>query len=76
MQNIIWLDDEVIIKRYKIRMTGSQGRSIETTVPREVLAREARRLGLTVEEAVEKLEEVWRYNSFARERAGSGMMLG
>lgn len=38
-------------------------RSIQTTIPREVFAREARRLGLTVEEALKKLEAVWRYGA-------------
>jgi len=57
-------DQDVIVKRYKIRLTGRFGSSIETTVPKEVFEREARRLGLTVEEALEKLNAVWRYNSF------------
>jgi hypothetical protein len=59
------LDDKnVIIKRYRIRLTGKVGETIETTIPREVFEREARRQDLTVEEALEKLEAVWRYNSF------------
>ena len=57
-------DQDVIVKRYKIRLTGRLGSSIETTVPKEVFEREVRRLGLTVEEALEKLDAVWRYNSF------------
>jgi len=65
MQKIIKLDDkEVIIKKYRIRPTGREGATLETSIPREVFEREARRLGLTVEEALEKLEAVWRYNSF------------
>ena len=57
-------DEDVIIKRYKVRLTGRFGSSIETTVPKEVFEREARRLGLTVREALEKLVAVWRYDSF------------
>lgn len=66
MENqIIELNDgEVIIKRYKIRATGNQNASIETTIPREAFEREARRLGLTVEKAVRNLTAVWRFNSF------------
>jgi hypothetical protein len=57
-------DQDVIIKRYKVRLTGRFGSTIETTVPREVFEREARRLGLTVIEALEELVAVWRYDSF------------
>lgn len=65
MQTTIDLNDEnVIIKTYKIRKTGRHGSTIETSIPREVFEREARRLGLNLEEAIKKLVAVWRYNSF------------
>ena len=65
MNTDINLDDKnVLIKKYAIRQTGREGRSLETTIPKEVFEREARRLGYTVSEALEKLEAVWRYNSF------------
>ena len=65
MKDEIEIDDKkVIIKRYKIRSTGKQGSTLETSIPREAFEREARRLGLTVEKALKKLEAVWRYNSF------------
>lgn len=65
MEQEIKIDDkDVIIKRYKIRPTGKQGATLETSIPREVFEREARRLGLTVREALEKLEAVWRFNNF------------
>jgi hypothetical protein len=57
-------DRNLILKKYRIRVTGKNGRTIETSVPREVFEREARRQGLTPREALEKLEAVWRYNSF------------
>lgn len=57
-------DEEVIIKRYRVRTTGKRGASIETTIPREVFERECRRLGLTIEEGLAQLEAVWRYNNF------------
>ena len=57
-------DEEVIIKRYKIRTTGNQNASVETTIPREAFEREARRLGYKPEEAVKELEAVWRFNNF------------
>lgn len=65
MEKTIHIDDqEVLIKRYKIRTTGREGRSLETTIPREVFEREARRLGLDPDEALERLMAVWRFNSF------------
>lgn len=65
MKNEINIDDKyVLIKRYKIRPTGKQGATLETSIPREVFEREARQLGLTVKEALEKLEAVWRFNNF------------
>lgn len=57
-------DPNLIMKRYKIRLTGAEGTSLETTIPKEVFEREARKQGMTVVEAVEKLRAVWRYNSF------------
>jgi len=65
LEQTIEIDDKnVIIKIYSIRPTGKDGASIETTIPKEVFEREARRLGLSVEEALKKLVAVWRYNSF------------
>lgn len=57
-------EDEVIIKRYKVRTVGNRDASIETTIPREAFEREARRQGMTVQEAVNRLKAVWRFNSF------------
>jgi energy-converting hydrogenase A subunit M len=61
----IELDERQIIKKkYRIRTTGKNNASLETTIPREVFEREARRLGLSFEEAIERLVCVWRFNSF------------
>jgi len=57
-------DEKVIMRRYKIRSVGNQNASIETTIPREAFEREARRCGMTSEEALVKLVAVWRFNSF------------
>ena len=65
MEQLIDLDEKkVIIKRYRVRATGREGRSIETTIPREVFEREARRKGFSVEEGLKQLQAVWRFNSF------------
>jgi len=63
-QKILINDENVLMKRYKIRATGNQTASIETTIPKEAFEREARRQGMTIKEALEKLTAVWRYNSF------------
>lgn len=56
---------DTIQKRYKIRRSGRRnGSSIETTIPPLAFEREARRRGMTPEEAVDKLTAVWHYNSF------------
>lgn len=54
----------VIIRRYKVRVTGSRGRTIQTSIPREVFERECRGLSITVEEGLRQLQAVWHYDSF------------
>lgn len=51
-QTIQLSDEKVIIKRYKLRSVGNQKASIETTIPREAFEREARRCGMTTQEAL------------------------
>ena len=63
-QTIRLEDNELYIKKYKIRATGNQTASIETTIPKEAFEREARRKGMTLKEALKKLTAVWRYNNF------------
>lgn len=65
LEHLLEIDDSnVIIKRYKIRRSGKGSVSIETTIPREVFERDARKLGMDPEKAIERLAAVWRYNSF------------
>jgi hypothetical protein len=63
-QTIQLNDQKVIIKRYKVRSVGKQKASIETTIPKEVFEREARRCGMTTQQALTDLVAVWRFNSF------------
>jgi len=51
-------------RRYTLRKTGKGGKSIETTIPREVIEREARRKGLDVDEFLEKYVAEVFYNDF------------
>jgi len=57
-------DEKVIMRRYKIRSVGNQNASIEITIPKEVFEREARRIGMTAQEALTQLIAVWRFNGF------------
>jgi len=57
-------DKDVIVKRYKVRRAGNRGATIEVTVPKAVVEREARRLGIDEGAVAEKLVAVWRYGSF------------
>jgi hypothetical protein len=63
-QTIQLSDEKVIMRRYKIRSVGNQKASIETTIPKEAFEREARRCGMTTQEAITQLVAVWRFNSF------------
>jgi len=64
-QIVIRLDDpNMLIKKYRLRKTGAYGSSTEVTIPPEVFDREARRLGLSRDEALETLQAVWRYGNF------------
>jgi hypothetical protein len=63
-QTIQLNDQKVIIKRYKVRSVGKLKASIETTIPREAFEREARRYGMTTQQALNDLIAVWRFNSF------------
>lgn len=64
METINIDDTKAIVKKYKLRNAGAQNATIEITLPKQAVEREARRLGVSEEEAVEKLTGVWRYNSF------------
>ncbi len=54
----------MLIKKYKIRQTGHAGQSLETTIPREIFEREARRNDLAFDDALIMLKAVWRYGDF------------
>ena len=64
-QVIIRLDDpNLLLKTYRLRKTGANGGSTEVTIPQEAFEREARRLGLSRDEALDILRAVWRYGDF------------
>lgn len=51
-------------KAYLMQAVGTDGNTIRTSVPRQVVAREARRLELTVKEFLERYKVEWLFNSF------------
>ena len=55
---------DTLQKRSKIRPAGSSGQSYEVTIPKEVVLREARRVGIGSQEITSKLFALWHYNSF------------
>jgi len=56
------IDDKKMLKKtYKVRFAGG---AYEITLPKVAVEREARRLGISEEDVVEKLVAVWRFNAF------------
>lgn len=51
-------------KRYKIRRAQPKVDSLETTIPWEVIEREARCAGLDIDQFIQAYEAEWLYNSF------------
>lgn len=48
--------------RYKLRRAGQDRATIEVTVPKEPLEREARRHNMTLDDAINNLQAVWWVN--------------
>ena len=61
---IIILEEDCYTKGFTLRIAGKGAGSIVTTVPRDVVVREARRQGLEVEEFVKKYKAEWLFNNF------------
>jgi hypothetical protein len=51
-------------KAYLMQAVGTDGNTIRTSVPRQVVEKEARRLSLTVKEFLELYKLEWLYNGF------------
>ena len=57
-------EQDTYIKTYRMQATGAGGKTIRTSVPSEVVEKEARRLGLTVKEFINHFKVMWLYNGF------------
>ena len=55
---------DVYRKAYLMQAVGPDGNTIRTSVPRQVVEKEATRLKLTVEEFLDKYKVEWLFNSF------------
>lgn len=64
MEKIVVTEKDALKKRYKLRRTGRQWLSWETTIPREVIEREARRLGIPLDEFEKRFEAEWLFDNF------------
>lgn len=51
-------------KTYKIRRVNTKERSMETTVPIDIVQRQASKEGVTIDEFLRDFKIEWRYNGF------------
>ena len=57
-------DKDTYRKVYRMQATGAGGKTIRTSVPCEVVEREARRRDMTIEEFVTHFRVEWLFNGF------------
>jgi len=57
-------ENDTYTKTYRMQATGAGGKTIRTSVPSEIVEKEARRLGMTVKEFVNHFRVMWLYNGF------------
>ena len=65
MKKIVVENKGALRRRYRLRRTGRRWLSWETTIPREVIEREARRLGIPLTEFEKRFEVEWLFDNFA-----------
>lgn len=52
------------IKVYRMQATGATGKTIRTSVPSEIVEREARRHNMTVSNFIKRFRVCWLFNGF------------
>ena len=57
-------DEEAYRKVYRMQATGAGGKTIRTSVPCEVVEKEARRRDMTIREFVSHFRVEWLFNGF------------
>jgi hypothetical protein len=61
---IVIKDKGALRRRYRLRRTGRQWLSWETTIPREVVEREAHERGIPLTEFEKRFEAEWLFDNF------------
>ena len=61
---IIIIEEDTYTKRFRLRIAGKDDQSVVTTVPRDVIRKEARKHGLSIAEFVGKFKAEWLFNDF------------
>lgn len=61
---IATITDDAYTKIYRLRVTGRDGRTIETSIPKTVVEREARKTELSIEEFLESYRAEWLFDDF------------
>lgn len=56
--------DDAYSKIFKMRAVGKDGQTVEATIPREIVMREARKRGLTLEQFLAQFRVEWLYDDF------------
>jgi len=56
--------EDTYIKTYRMQATGAGGDTVRTSVPKQVVEREARRRDMTIQEFVKHFKVQWLYNGF------------
>ena len=56
--------EDTYIKTYRMQATGAGGKTIRTSVPSEVVEKEARRCGLSIKDFIRNFKVQWLYNGF------------
>ena len=64
MKKDIIIPEDAYKRYYKIRATGREGLSFETTIPREVIVKEAEKQDMSLDDFVDNFVALWRYNDF------------
>lgn len=57
-------EEDTYRKTYRMQVTGAGGKTIRTSVPCEVVEKEARRRNMTIREFITKFRVEWLFNGF------------
>lgn len=61
---IATITDDAYTKTYRLRVTGRDGRTFETSIPKAVVERGAKKAELSVKEFLKSYKAEWLYDDF------------